>query len=377
MICAMRHLVLLLALAVPAWADDDGQTVTLQPENGFVAFKACYKDFSTTPERPSSVRAVPEGIESWLVFPWGSKHAVIGLGTGVLWPDRDGDGDLKEEEPVGQSHTTHIELDLRMPSRTIRTKLQLKTHGQGRWRITNLTRMSGQVEIGGRTVPVSLTDYLVNGRYDDLRTTQTEEYWLCDHVHFDLDGDGKFRRRIPPWGEDFSLARAFVFDGVVYALTVLDGGERMRFEATKRPLLPVKVNTPRFVVRLVSDELGCVSIEGEKGAARLPAGRYLFDAYEYEIGEGEVSGLFWKEDGRRWLDVAEGTTIEIAGKLRYDLSASQDKDGILRFRSICFGPLGDRVMLYPKRGTGNNVEPELTVETRAGDVLHRVRSGYC
>lgn len=373
-------LAVLLAAAGPVVAEDspgDG-VFALTPETGDpLTFKDCYRTLRASDERPDRVTAAPEDVERWLVFPWGEGEAVVALLEEALVADRDGDGDLAEEPAVARSRggTTSIELDLAMPSRTIRTFLQLREVGSRGFRIVNRTRMAGEVVLRDRRMKVSLTDYLANGRYDDYRTTRTEEYWLCDHIHLDRNGDGEFRKYIPPTGEDHSLARAVVVGDTLYECIVLDRGERLRFAPSGRALHVVNANTAKYTIRLVSDELGSCGLPCMDGVGRLPAGRYRWEAYDYRVEGARVSGLFWEEDGVRHLDVKGDAVVDIAGDLRYELFAEVDDEGDLLFRTLCYGPLGARVMIWLD-GVGS-IKPELTVETDEREVLYRVTSNYC
>jgi hypothetical protein len=53
------------------------------------------------------------------------------------------------------------------------------------------------------------------------------------------------------------------------------------------------------------------------------------------------------------------------------------ENGDLWFQSISYGPLGDRVMLYPDSKVYDNVEPQITVETLDGEILYDLRQRYC
>jgi hypothetical protein len=350
-----------------------GEAVRLVPDTGpRVTFKKCYREIAGSDQRPDQVRQAPAGATRWYSFPWGDGTAVIAAAGSTLWPDRDGDGDLREETPIrGSGQTTMM---LALPSGPIETTLQIDVVGGG-IRLTNLTRMSGTVGIGGKQVAVSLDDYLCNGRYDDYRTTKTAEYWLCDHVHFDLDGDGTFKNRIPPVGEDYTLARGFVFGNTVFSLEVLRRGEAIRFERSARKLAKVHVNVPAFSVALVSDEFGACHLNGKDGTAMLPDGRYRLDYCSYVRGSHTYRGLWWKEDGEPWIGIVDGMKFGLAGKLRYELYHEPNGKGGLNLWSICYGPHNERVMLWSD--SRNSIEPKIWVESMAGDPLWSIVSHYC
>ena len=350
--------------------------VRLQPETGpRVTFKKCYRGIRGVPTKPNHVRRAPKSIERWFVFPWGEGVAVLARRGDQLWPDRDGDGDLREEDPVavGSGRGLHLTMKLTLPSGPIDARLELDFVG-AELRLTNLTRMSGKVRIGERDVAFSLDDYLCNGRYDDYYTCATKEYWLCDHVHFDMDGDGRFYARIPPAGEDYSLARGFVFAEKVYELEVLRAGEAVRFRPTDRRVAAVEVNVKAFEIALVSDEFGYCHLVGKDGTARLPEGRYRLTSCEYEKGTHRYRGLWWKEDGVRWLDIREGTKFDLGGPLRYELYHEPNSRGGLEVWSICYGPNGERVMLWHRR---KSIKPTVRIASMGGDTLFSVLTGYC
>jgi hypothetical protein len=371
--------------AAPAtWAGDavpaEPGVYQLEPETGpFVGFKESYREVEAAPERPASVQKAPEGKLRYYVFPWGNGDATVALSDTQIVPDSDGDGDLAEEVPIPRPESYEpVTFILRIPlaARTIEARLQLRAMSDGPVRLTNLTRMSGKVPIGGRLVAISLNDYLTNGRYDDYYTTSTKEYWLCDHVHLDLDSDGKFKDRIPPTGEDFSLAHAYFLSGTVYSLEVLDRGERLRFGPRETRLATVSVNAPEFQVAFVSDEYGACHMTGKEGAARLPEGRYQLDYSSFKVADYRVDGYWKKEDGLRWLDVTDGLQLGLKGPLRYELYVEPKPDGSYALSTSAFGPNGERVELYPPSG-GRNVHPTIRVATEKGEELFSVASNYC
>ncbi len=367
---------LLLALAL----QDD--VFPLEPETGpFVGFKECYQEFALTAERPPSVTKAPEGKLSYLVFPWGEGKAVVAIGDGKLWPDRDGDGDLAEETPIAHradwSNPTLFPLSLTLGKKTIEARIQMRTPDGGSARLTNLTRMSGEIPVGGRTIQVSLTDFLVNGRYDDYYTTNTLEYWLCDHVQIDLDGDGEFKDRIPPKGEDYSMARAFILGEAVYGFEVLDRGERLRFQKRDTKLVSVQANVPEFEIDLLSDEYGSVRRACANGTLRIPAGSYQFVGYDYRLEGYWVDGLAWKSDGIQKFEIQDGLELTLKGEMRYELFDERQKDGSYRLWTICFGPNGERVEIAPPGARNDNFTPILRVATEKGEELWSVRSNYC
>ncbi|KAF0242656.1 MAG: hypothetical protein FD180_3802 [Planctomycetota bacterium] len=354
--------------------------VTLEPETGpRVTFKECYSAIRPA-KRPDGVTKAPDGGTTWFVFPWGEGEAVVAAGLNAVWPDRDGDGDLTEEEAVpckfSYGEPVEFTMKLKMPSRTIEARLQARFASASEMRLTNLTRMSGKVQVGGKEMAVSLTDYMVNGRYDDVYTTKTAEYWLCDHAHFDVNRDGKFRDRIPPMGEDFSLARGYVLEDAAHDFEVLDRGERIRFVKLEKPLVSVKVNVPEFSIALVSDEFGSCHLDGKDGTAKLPAGRYRLDYYDYTWKGAQVDGYWHKEDGVPFLEIKEGVEFALTGKLRYTLEHEPNPEGGLLAWTICFGPNGERVELTPE-GADGNIEPIVSIETPEGKELFSVSSHWC
>lgn len=359
-------------------------TVELKPETGpLPVFKGPFTDVAIIADRPADVTDAPEGDVEWSVFDWAGKKAIVAVGKDQVWADRDLDGDLAEEVPVkyrlgyGDEDAAVFELDLPLGGRTHTAKLELQMWEKGSGRLKNLTRMSGKVQIAGQEVAVSITDYHVNGRYDDVLTTATPKYWMCDHIHIDVDRNGKFTDRIPPKGEDYSLARAFVLGGAVYGCEVLDGGARLRLTKRDTPLVEVKLNVEEFEVSFVHDEYGSCHLAGKSGSAKLPAGTYRFEYYSLRVGKAIVSGNWWSEDGARTFEVKEGTELKLKGDLRYEVFHKRGDEGQLLFWTICFGPNGERVHVWPDGYNGDNVHPDLSVETEDGKTLYSVTSNYC
>lgn len=368
---------LLGVLGAAAPGQDAAGEVTLRPETARpVYFKKCGHRIAAAESRPPWVKAAPLGKLRWYRVPWGDHEIAVCSNGRDVRADTDRDGDLAEETPARRNAelgAKTLELPVTVGDREIPATVGVEDSGE--LRLINFTRMSGRVTIGGREVAFSLTDYLANGKYDDYRTTKTAEYWLCDHAHFDVDGNGEFTQRIPPRGEDFSLARGYTFGEEVYGLEVLRNGAAIRFERMDRKLVTVKVNTPDFTISLVSDEFGACHLKGKNGTARLPEGKYELDYYEYRIKKTRIRGLWWPEDGpARSITLREGLAFPLKGPLRYELFTEQ-KRGTLTLWSIPYGPNGARVMIWPNER--RSIKPTIRVRDETGEELFSVLSGYC
>jgi len=376
-VAAFTVLALFAALGPPVASDEPAAiVVTLTPETGpFLAHLDRGWKPPVTDQRPPQVTAAPEHASGWMVFPWGAGEAVVAITSQGFVPDRDGDGDLAEEEPVpfsGKGAPPRFVLDLDMPSGTLPVTLEIRTRG-GPY-IRNLTRMTGKVSLPDGEMTVALTDYLANGSYDDECTSTIDQAWDCDHIHLDLDRNGRFEPLTAPRGEDRYLTGLQVIDGTLYECEVLDRGERLRLTPTDRPLYRIRANVAKCYVQLQSAELGPCGLAGEDEATWLPAGSYLLDRYLYETDEVVVRGYFREEDGLRYLEVKEDTELEIAGEVRYELDAHVDDLGVLHFRSLSFGPLGARaeVQDWPI----SPFKPHFRVETPDGRLQHSAIVGY-
>ncbi len=351
--------------------------IRLEPETGpAVTFKECYREIARTAKKPERVVKAPAGATGWFELEWGGGRLLVAAGADRIWPDRDLDGDLAEEEPIRTSFDwskpAAFDVPLQLEERTFQARLEVRFSSRDGMRLTNLTRMSGKVKLDGREMAVSLTDYLANGRYDDLYTTKTAEYWLCDHAHLDVDGDGKFRDRIPPGGEDFSLARAYVVGGAVYGFEVLGRGERLRWSRRDTKLAAVRVDVADYEVSFVSDEYGACALSPRQ---RLPEGTYRFSYHHFLFEGARVDGYWWKDDGERTFEAKDGAELKLKGALRYEAFGEWAK-GTLAFWTICFGPNGERVEVTPKRAN-DNVHPKLRVLTERGEELAAKESNYC
>ncbi len=367
----------MLTLALLLCAAQD--PIALEPETGPTAtFKENYAGVTAVADRPANIKSTPKGVVRWFTFPWGEGTAVIGASAKQLWADTNGDGDLEDEKPVNYTaaydKTTTVVMKLKLVNRTIDATLQLRFAEKTEMRVTNLTRLSGKVNVGDRAMAVSLCDYLANGRYDDYRTTTTKEYWLCDHVHLDIDGDGKFKNSIPPTGEDFSLAHAFVIGDAVYGFEVIDRGEKLKFTKRDAKLITVKANVPEYSIALVSDEYGCAALNGKDGLSKLPAGTYRWDYYSYKVKDNRITGYFHIDDPVRTLEVKEGLEITLKAPLKYEIFDERVK-GALVIWTIAYGPNGERVEVWPVSGT--NLHPTLRILTETGDELWSKESNYC
>ena len=355
--------------------------ITLEPETGpAVTFKDNYDGAKAVADRPARIKSTPKGVVRWFSFPWGDGTAVIGASAKQLWADTNGDGDLDDEKPVAYAtgydgKAATVVMKLKLVNRTIDATLQFRFYEATEMRVTNLTRMSGKVTVGGREMAVSLCDYLVNGRYDDYRTTATKEYWLCDHVHLDVDGDGKFKNSIPPRGEDFSLAHAFVIGDAVYGFEVVDHGEKLKFTKRDTKLVTVKANVPEYSIALVSDDYGCPTLDGKDGLSKIPAGTYRWDYYTYKVKDDRVSGYFHRDDPVRTLEIKEGLEITLRAPLKYEIFDERVR-GALVLWTIAYGPNGERVEIWPGKG-GTNLEPTLRILTEKGAELWSKESHYC
>jgi hypothetical protein len=352
--------------------------IALEPETGpFVGFKESYRELAAV-ARPRGVKKAPEGKLRWYAFPWGDGEAVIAVDGKRLWADTDGDGDLAEETPAAcaesWSSPTQVKLPLKLVSRTIEATLQVR-FSDGKIRLTNLTRMTAKVEVGDRKIAVSLNDYLTNGRYDDYFTTKTEEYWLCDHVHIDSNGDGRYADRLPPRGEDHYMAKAYILDGAVYGFEVLDRGERLRWAKRDTKLATVKVNVKSFTVAFDHDEYGLCHLWGEDGVGKLPEGRYVLNYYDYKHEGADVDGNVWQEDKVEPVEIKDGMELRLRQELRYELFC-ENQEGKWGLRTVCYGPFGERVEVTPK-GADDNLKPTIRVTTRDGKELFSVESNYC
>lgn len=174
-------------------AEEKPQVIDLEPETGPpLTHKYSYSTLAVKSEKPNIVQSLPEnGDFRFIQFPWGDDTCVVAFEKGLkrFWPDRDCDGDLAEESPVTMSSEKRLEpfsvsaefdLMLKFPDRVVKARMVASLWGgANRVYLNNLTRMSGEVKEGSRTIKVSLTDYLVNGRYDDYYTTSllgTSEY---------------------------------------------------------------------------------------------------------------------------------------------------------------------------------------------------------
>lgn len=360
------------------------EPVRLEPETGpFVGFKESYHDFAPRKERPPEAKTIPGGATSYYVFPWNGGTAVVAASEQQLWPDRDFDGDLAEEEPIARTFewskeyekTVTFPLRLTLDGRALDASIQM-TISKGQARLTNLTRMSGKVDVAGNTIRISLADHLANGRYDDYFTTKTVDYWLCDHAHFDLDGDGTFKAKLAPMGEEYYLAKAYALGDAVYGFEVLKGGAELRFQKRDVRLATVKVNVDKFKVWFTHDEYGLCFMSGDRGVGKLPEGDYQLNFYDYSWKGAEVDGNVWeKEDPVKPIRVRDGMEFPLQGPMRHEVFSERRPDGSWQLWSICFGPHGERVEITPQ-GAKDNLKP--TIEVMAGkQLLFTKSSNYC
>jgi hypothetical protein len=311
------------------------------------------KAISETPEGA----ALPEFKEDKpLFYKWSSPMAKSGYlliavdcnekgrAHDLLYIDSNGDGSLKDETAV-QAYRAESQHSYFGPVKvtfegkdgpiTYHLNFRLCDHGERQLMVSSAGWYEGTITVGEVKKHCVLIDYDVNGTFND----KSLNFSKCDRIRI---------------GEKDSPNTWFVgnyieIDKILYRLEVARDGANIKITQTQDVVLG-NIRVPETIDEFAAGgENGLFILKPEKGAGRLPVGKYRVE--HWNIKRKDEKGNSWKLEGK-WsgdagvFDVSteKEAELSIGEPTISTLEAREDGSGYYFSQNLA-GRLGERIEL--------------------------------
>ena len=203
----------------------------------------------------------------------------------------------------------------------------------------------GEVTVAGEKKYCVLTDYNVNGAFND-KSLQARD---CDRIQIGKKGD-----------QNTGFVGNYIeVDDVLYRTEISPDGAFVKLAAADDVKFG-NVRVPETISEFAAGgENGLFTLEMEKGAARLPVGKYRID--HWEIDRKDEKGKSWTMRGSSFgergdFEVTEGaeTALEIGEPVTANLQANLNGENY-EFEKSVRGSLGEYVSLMSAGSDARNL----------------------
>jgi len=203
----------------------------------------------------------------------------------------------------------------------------------------------GEVTVAGEKKYCVLTDYNVNGAFND-KSLQARD---CDRIQIGRKGD-----------QNTGFVGNYIeVDDVLYRTEISPDGAFVKLAAADDVKFG-NVRVPETISEFAAGgENGLFTLEMEKGAARLPVGKYRID--HWEIDRKDEKGKSWTMRGSSFgergdFEVTEGaeTALEIGEPVTANLQANLNGENY-EFEKSVRGSLGEYVSLMSAGSDARNL----------------------
>jgi hypothetical protein len=157
----------------------------------------------------------------------------------------------------------------------------------------------GEVTLDGKAYKVAVFDDLMNGCFDDVYTSPPEYgrsgsiSGVGDTMMIDLNGDGKFDKKVGYTPEVFHLGKYLPWGGRCYEVNVSADGRNLSLAESTAPSGYIKTQCASYSAELLGED-GAVKLQGEANV-KVPAGKYRLATCTAEAKDKE--GNTWRLTG--------------------------------------------------------------------------------
>jgi hypothetical protein len=262
----------------------------------------------------------------------------------LLYIDSNGDGSLKNETAV-QAYRAESQHSYFGPVKvtfegkdgpiTYHLNFRLCDHDERNLLVSSAGWYEGTISVGDAKKHCVLIDYDANGTFNDKSTNFSH----CDRIRI---------------GEKDSSNTRFVgnyieIDGALYRLDVARDGTCIKLTKAEDVVFG-NIRLPETIDEFAAGgENGLFILKPEKGAGRLPVGKYRVE--HWNIKRKDEKGNSWKLEGRGFGDrgvfdvnTEKETELAIGEPATSSLAVSEDGSGY-SFNQDLKGQLGERIEL--------------------------------
>jgi len=315
-------------------------------------------------ETPEGV-ALPEFKEDKpLFYKWSSPMAKSGYlliavdcnekgrAHDLLYIDSNGDGSLKDETAVEAYRTesqhsyfgpVKITFEGKDSPITYHLNFRLCDHSERPLMVSSAGWYEGTITVAGTKKHCVLIDYDVNGTFNDK---SIKSFNKCDRIRVGEEGTSNTR----------FVGNYIEIDGALYRLDVARDGACIKLTKAEDVVFG-NIRLPETISEFAAGgENGLFILKPEKGAGKLPVGKYRVERWSIERKDEEGSN--WKLEGKGFGDrgvfdvnTEKETELAIGEPATSSLAVSEDSSGY-SFNQGLNGQLGERIDL-----TCNGVRP--------------------
>jgi hypothetical protein len=263
----------------------------------------------------------------------------------LLYIDSNGDGSLKDEAaiPAYRAQSQHsffgpVKVTFEGKDGPIMYHLNFRlcNHNERPLMVSSAGWYEGTITVAGTKKHCVLIDYDVNGTFNDK---SIKSFNKCDRIRVGEEGTSNTR----------FVGNYIEIDGALYRLDVARDGACIKLTKAEDVVFG-NIRLPETISEFAAGgENGLFIFKPEKGAGRLPVGKYCVE--HWNIERKDETGNNWKLEGRGFGDAGvfdvsteKETEISIGEPIISTLEAREDGSGY-SFNQGLKGQLGERIEL--------------------------------
>ncbi len=284
----------------------------------------------------------------------------------VLYIDSNGDGQLKDESPVGPYRTDQYstyfgpaKVIFEIPDGPVSYHLNIRYYGYNEYKrlyISSGGWYEGEVTIGDQKQHCVLFDYNANGTFND----KSLDAYKCDRIRIGAKNS-----------QDTCFVGNFInIEGILYCPEVARDGAYVKLkkaENVKYGKIKLQESITEFSA---GGENGLFNLKPEKGICTLPVGKYRINSWAIE--QKDDKDAKWKlqgsgfSGGRGVFDIEEDKETPLSvGEPVYATLQVSERDSQYVFAQSLQGRDGERIELT--RNGSRPQAPKLHIKSNDGE----------